>query len=105
MPVSLTILTLRPIRDVLVDDRPLDDRAGADADVGPAQPLVLLDVPGLLVDSRRPSGTSRGSSTFSPMTDRTPITEFSMTEPRPMTQPSQIRLFLTVAPLIREQGR
>ena len=25
--------------------------------------------------------------------------------PRPITQPSQIRLFLTVAPLIREQGR
>ena len=31
------------------------------------------------------------------------MTEFSMTEPRPMTEPSQIRLFLTVAPAIREQ--
>ena len=32
--------------------------------------------------------------TFSPMTDRTPMTEFSMTAPRPITQPSQIRLLL-----------
>ena len=43
--------------------------------------------------------------TFSAIRDRTPITEFSITVPRPMTEPSQIRLFLTVAPAIREQGR
>ena len=28
-----------------------------------------------------------------------------MTEPRPITDPSQIRLFFTVAPAIREHGR
>ena len=33
------------------------------------------------------------------------MTEFSITDPRPMTQPSQIRLFFTVAPPIREHGR
>ena len=42
--------------------------------------------------------------TLSAMRARTPITEFSITDPRPITQPSQIRLFLTVAPAIREQA-
>ena len=33
------------------------------------------------------------------------MTEFSITEPLPITQPSEIRLSVTVAPEIREQGR
>ena len=43
--------------------------------------------------------------TLSATRARTPITEFSITEPRPITVPSQTKLFLTVAPEMREQGR
>ena len=43
--------------------------------------------------------------TLSATRARTPITEFSITDPRPITVPSQIKLFLTVAPAIREQAR
>ena len=43
--------------------------------------------------------------TFSPIWARTPMTEFSITEPRPMMQPSEIRLLVTVTPESREQGR
>src|SRR5205823_5510483 len=35
---------------VLVDDGPFHDRAGPNADSGPAQPLVFLDLRGLLVE-------------------------------------------------------
>ena len=43
--------------------------------------------------------------TFSPICARRPMTEFSMTAPRPMRQPSAIRLSVIVAPEIFEQGR
>ena len=43
--------------------------------------------------------------TLSATRARTPITEFSITDPRPITVPSQIRLFFTVAPAMREQAR
>ena len=36
--------------------------------------------------------------TFSAIWARTPITEFSITEPRPMVQPSEMRLSVTVTP-------
>ena len=104
MPVSLTILTLRPIRAFLSMMARSIDRTGPDADAGSSQPLVFLDLGGLLVevDTHQVRVADRA---FSPMIDRTPMTEFSITDPLPMMQPSQIRLFLTVAPLIREQGR
>ena len=43
--------------------------------------------------------------TFSAIWARTPITEFSISVFLPITQPSEIRLSVTVAPESREQGR
>ena len=89
---------------VLVDDGPFDRRNRPDAEVGTVEPLVLVQLLGML---QKIDAHDIGIADRDVLGDagRTPITEFSMTEPRPMIEPSQIRLFLTVAPAIREQGR